>query len=506
MDSHGPDGSSHSQYGDGHQDWVSQHPITTVLDRRHTQSHPTYASAPGHSIPGHASQHVHAAWPSSAPSSDLGPVPFSYLPNRADDVRAHMDPHSRQHSSGSAPLDWTTLPARNYNPAFSPNNNSLFSQLNSSAEASPATSIPSNSSFSFNAGRQTSTHGSPAVASSLTSRRSSLAAWPTIDTVTPPPMSSLESPIAASTGSNRPMSKHATPASTPGPSSLPYQHILPRPTPSAQSAPSVDPISPTLPDHQHHGVRRKSSALPPAIQLHDAQPGYSPLHHSVPGGHQRLDLSPSASMHYSAERRAFVPPSLWMSPTPNATIPQMQQSSSYNNPYASSFSSHDFNSVLGSSARSSTSTGTSMFSMGAGPTSTAPTTANVTRSPSIFSDILSDEFPGKPTGPPPLQSIPSPPPTVNSPQPSNASGGHAEEDPDRMAREDPLATQVWKMYARTKASLPHAQRMENLTWRMMAMALKRKQQRQGSSDDLTGMPTASSAPPTIVCHTIWLPF
>ena len=45
-----------------------------------------------------------------------------------------------------------------------------------------------------------------------------------------------------------------------------------------------------------------------------------------------------------------------------------------------------------------------------------------------------------------------------------------------MAREDPLATQVWKMYARNKAALPHAQRMENLTWRMMTLALKKKEE------------------------------
>jgi len=32
------------------------------------------------------------------------------------------------------------------------------------------------------------------------------------------------------------------------------------------------------------------------------------------------------------------------------------------------------------------------------------------------------------------------------------------------------------MYARTKASLPHAQRMENLTWRMMALALRKKRE------------------------------
>lgn len=52
----------------------------------------------------------------------------------------------------------------------------------------------------------------------------------------------------------------------------------------------------------------------------------------------------------------------------------------------------------------------------------------------------------------------------------------ANADPEQMARDDPLATQVWKMYARTKATLPHAQRMENLTWRMMALALKKKKE------------------------------
>lgn len=57
----------------------------------------------------------------------------------------------------------------------------------------------------------------------------------------------------------------------------------------------------------------------------------------------------------------------------------------------------------------------------------------------------------------------------------------ADVDPETLAREDPLATQVWKMYARTKATLPHAQRMENLSWRMMALALKRKKEEEDMS-------------------------
>lgn len=53
-----------------------------------------------------------------------------------------------------------------------------------------------------------------------------------------------------------------------------------------------------------------------------------------------------------------------------------------------------------------------------------------------------------------------------------------EVDVGPLAKQDPLATQVWRMYARDKASLPHAQRMENLTWRMMALALKKKKQKE----------------------------
>ncbi|KAL8790613.1 MAG: hypothetical protein Q9213_000460 [Squamulea squamosa] len=48
--------------------------------------------------------------------------------------------------------------------------------------------------------------------------------------------------------------------------------------------------------------------------------------------------------------------------------------------------------------------------------------------------------------------------------------------PDEMQKKDPLGTQIWKLYSRTKTQLPNQERMENLTWRMMAMNLKRKEQ------------------------------
>lgn len=49
-----------------------------------------------------------------------------------------------------------------------------------------------------------------------------------------------------------------------------------------------------------------------------------------------------------------------------------------------------------------------------------------------------------------------------------------EQDAEDMQKRDPLATQIWKLYSKTKSTLPNQERMENLTWRMMAMTLKRE--------------------------------
>ena len=59
----------------------------------------------------------------------------------------------------------------------------------------------------------------------------------------------------------------------------------------------------------------------------------------------------------------------------------------------------------------------------------------------------------------------------------DASSGDLE-PPDEMQKKDPLATQIWKLYSKTKTQLPNQERMENLTWRMMAMNLKRKEREQ----------------------------
>lgn len=51
-------------------------------------------------------------------------------------------------------------------------------------------------------------------------------------------------------------------------------------------------------------------------------------------------------------------------------------------------------------------------------------------------------------------------------------------DPNEMQKNDPLGIQIWKLYSKTKTQLPNRERMDNLSWRMMSMNLKRKEQEQ----------------------------
>lgn len=47
--------------------------------------------------------------------------------------------------------------------------------------------------------------------------------------------------------------------------------------------------------------------------------------------------------------------------------------------------------------------------------------------------------------------------------------------PEEMQKNDPLGAQIWKLYHKTKGQLPNSERLENLTWRMMSMNLRRKE-------------------------------
>lgn len=55
----------------------------------------------------------------------------------------------------------------------------------------------------------------------------------------------------------------------------------------------------------------------------------------------------------------------------------------------------------------------------------------------------------------------------------NDSGDINETSPEDMQQRDPLQLEVWKLYSKAKTQLPNADRMQNLTWRMMSMNLRR---------------------------------
>ena len=58
--------------------------------------------------------------------------------------------------------------------------------------------------------------------------------------------------------------------------------------------------------------------------------------------------------------------------------------------------------------------------------------------------------------------------------------GEELDSPDEMQKKDPLATQIWRLYSKTKKQLPNQERMENLTWRMMAMSLRKRRQEEAA--------------------------
>ena len=65
------------------------------------------------------------------------------------------------------------------------------------------------------------------------------------------------------------------------------------------------------------------------------------------------------------------------------------------------------------------------------------------------------------------------------------------ESPDELQKKDPLGTQIWKLYSRTKTRLPNQERMENLTWRMMAMNLRRREQMQAAYEPSVTLETVN---------------
>jgi hypothetical protein len=58
------------------------------------------------------------------------------------------------------------------------------------------------------------------------------------------------------------------------------------------------------------------------------------------------------------------------------------------------------------------------------------------------------------------------------------------DDVKSESKKDPLSSQIWRLYTKAKDNLPNGSRLENITWRMMAMTLKKKNK---SVDNSAGM-------------------
>jgi hypothetical protein len=74
-------------------------------------------------------------------------------------------------------------------------------------------------------------------------------------------------------------------------------------------------------------------------------------------------------------------------------------------------------------------------------------------------------------------------------------------DSKNESKKDPLSSQIWRLYTKAKDNLPNGSRLENMTWRMMAMTLNKRRNSAGMEIDQQGWSsnsavasTSSSAP------------
>ncbi|WVQ72606.1 hypothetical protein IAR50_002164 [Cryptococcus sp. DSM 104548] len=115
----------------------------------------------------------------------------------------------------------------------------------------------------------------------------------------------------------------------------------------------------------------------------------------------------------------------------------------------------------------------------------SPADSKGRKNPNVVQNILEDDFlggrvPSTPLMSPALNIDVASFPVTRRPSQSDLTSPTipALGSPDEMAKKDPLAAQVWKAYARARDTLPNGQRMENLTWRMMHLTLKKKEEEE----------------------------
>ncbi|KAJ7084373.1 hypothetical protein B0H15DRAFT_848871 [Mycena belliarum] len=104
----------------------------------------------------------------------------------------------------------------------------------------------------------------------------------------------------------------------------------------------------------------------------------------------------------------------------------------------------------------------------------SPVSPTGSKSPQ-FRDIFEDMFPPTDVQPPPRLSGS---PELTAPRPDDAA--------------NPV-TKIWRLYSHHQAALPNAQRMENITWRMMTMKLRKDKDREAAAlDSATDTPSPST--------------
>ena len=241
-------------------------------------------------------------------------------------------------------------------------------------------------------------------------------------------------------------------------------------------------------------ARREGARNPSGLQSNGLTSGYPAmsayLNEATPSSHGQLFEMPLSNnlthsqlnylQTYSCPPTRTDPSSLWMSPASTAPSP----------------TTYDPISQVPLSPYSALpDTKPSGLSVSGRPATGSPT---VDSKAAIFSNIFAEDLlvdpPGSRRDTSPFTS------PVMSRLPDLQLPGESGTDPDALAKNDPLATQVWKMYARTKATLPHQQRMENLTWRMMALALKKKRDEEARMEQISSVSAhqpsqAPEAPP-----------
>ncbi|KAL5507198.1 hypothetical protein ACEPAH_6654 [Sanghuangporus vaninii] len=467
--------------------------VDTVLSATASSS----LSSPGSHPPSSALSTPSTPYPLPPWSQSAGPgsgsgAPFPYY---SDGPHTSSHPSSQNTSNTQAPsqlnppIDWNSILSSPLDPA-------MFAALDAGGALGPPLSLGNNKSAfpspanpgAFLASSIPSSAVSSFSSHSRLGSASTQESWSTADTppYSPnfPPNSQCASP-SQSPPSASGLSHIKTKQGSVAPH--PYAHMQTRSSEYASQRPSDR----RRPEQKGFLNLRQATNRPSIANRRnglDNFEGPMPLntrlgmpHSSFPS---HLGASSSSSSHSTVGGRAHVnlPPSLWMSPMNATPVSKAAPASSSSNhpalsqltmPSGPSVTSYDTTSSSASSSRPST----SPFVSGSASTSTMPTSAATdTKSPTFYTDILAEDlFTNK-----------------AAPLPSAASNGRGspdlatlssdvDPDPDKMAQKDPLATQVWKMYARTKASLPHAQRMENLTWRMMTLALKKSREEEAKA-------------------------